>query len=66
MGKETLKKDITYEELKTIFKEVLDEYFDPDYGMELRKDFKKILEKSIKDKREKRTQSFYKVKKDFV
>ena len=32
--------------LKKIMKEVLDEYFDPDYGMEINKEFSDILKKS--------------------
>jgi len=35
--------------LKKIIKDVLDEYFDPDYGSELKPEFIKIIKKSVKE-----------------
>ncbi len=37
---------LSEKKLKKIMKEVLDEYFDPDYGMKIKKEFSEILKKS--------------------
>ncbi len=37
---------LTEKKLKKIMKEVLEEYFDPDYGLEVREEFHQVLKKS--------------------
>ena len=49
MGK-TLSLD--QEELKTLVREVLEEFFDPDYGLEIRPEIMGLLERSSKEKEE--------------
>jgi hypothetical protein len=39
-------------ELRTLLKEVLQEYFDPDYGLEIAPDLIETLKKSTKEKEE--------------
>jgi len=40
------------EELKALMKEVLEEFFDPDYGLEIRPEIMKLLERSSREKEE--------------
>jgi len=40
------------EELKTLVREVLEEFFDPDYGLEIRPEIMELLERSSKEKEE--------------
>ena len=40
------------DKLRNLFKEVLEEYIDPDYGMIVKKSFKDILLKSLKEKKQ--------------
>ncbi len=47
MGKNATLKQ---EKVKTLLREVLEEFFDPDYGLEVRPEIKELLERSIEDK----------------
>jgi len=40
------------EELKALMKEVLEEFFDPDYGLEIHPEIMKLLERSSREKEE--------------
>ncbi len=40
------------EELKSLMKEVLEEFFDPDYGLEIRPEILELLELSTREKKE--------------
>ena len=46
--KKTLSLD--QEKLKTLVREVLEEFFDPDYGLEVRPEIMEVLKQSSKEK----------------
>jgi len=50
-NKKILQNNSDYSKLKEIFMETLNEFFDPDYNLEVRKDFKEIIKKSLDDKK---------------
>jgi len=63
MAKKKIKDtNISYNDLKRVFEEVINEFFDPDYNLEVRKEFKRVIEKSLKDKKEKRLFSLERIK----
>jgi len=63
MAKKKIKDtNISYNDLKRVFEEVINEFFDPDYNFEVRKEFKRVIEKSLKDKKEKRLIPLEKIK----
>ena len=55
--------NITYDELKKVLEDVLYEFFDPDYGLEVRKEFKTLIEKSLKEKKDKKLYTIKEVEK---
>ncbi|MHA1344661.1 MAG: hypothetical protein ACTSQG_11785 [Promethearchaeota archaeon] len=55
MAKKKIKDtNISYNDLKRVFEEVINEFFDPDYTLEIRNEFTKVIEKSLRDKKERR------------
>lgn len=51
-------------ELKKLLRETLEEFLDPDFGLELRDEVKQALDESLKEKREGKTYSIEEVKKE--
>jgi len=62
-GKKIINDSITYEKLEKVIEDVLYKFFDPDYGLEMRKEFKKVLEKSLKEKESQNIYTIEEVKK---
>ena len=51
-------------ELKELLRETLEEFLDPDFGLELRDEVKHALEKSLKEKEKRNLYSLEDVKKE--
>jgi len=60
------KKDITISEkrLKRIIREVIEEFFDPDYGLKIKKEFIEYLKKSKEEECKKDIVSLESIKKE--
>jgi predicted Ser/Thr protein kinase len=52
------------DKLRDLFREVIEEYIDPDYGMIVKKSFKDALLKSLKEKKEGKLYNLDEVKAD--
>ena len=55
--------NITYDELKKVIEDALYEFFDPDYNLEIRKEFEEVVKKSLDDKKNNELLSLEEVKK---